>query len=248
MSIQPTNPVPQNSNNGVSNFSGAPASLGQQANAAGMPHGTQTGFDIWGPLQRRKYLVTLFCIIGLVLGGVYYAKTPKVYASSAQLMVTVQAPPRIIDGTIQKDKVSLPSQISLITSELVLDAAAENGLFNEMRTFAEQPFDVLTMKKSMLNVIPGESDGETITIVCRGPDPDELPTIVNQIVASYRAVMIEDSQTDGKKAVDLIQSIASKLSNDKDLDEQDRNQLLENSAWRRRMKRATWSTRIRSCC
>ena len=190
--------------------------------AAGMP--ANQGFDIWGPLQRRKYLIALFCFIGAGLGYLYNAKTPKVYSSSLQLMISTQAPPSLVDGNFQLAQVSLPKHATLASSELVLSNAASSGRFDKMKTFSDTAYPVVALR-SMLRVIQGEK--ETMTIVCSGPDPDELPAILNQVVDSYEKIIDEDSQSNGKQMMGLIQKLSDNISDEKDDADAERIRLLK---------------------
>jgi len=125
------------------------------------------GFDIWGPLERRKYLIALFSIIGAILGYVYYVNCPKVYSSNALLMISTQRPPSLIDRELRNDKQSLDKHVSLIASELVLRRAVDRGNLDGMKTFSESAYPVGALKE-MLRVVPIST--ETLSIVCTGPD------------------------------------------------------------------------------
>jgi capsular exopolysaccharide synthesis family protein len=190
----------------------------QKAPSNPLLNGVQAqGFDIWGPLQRRKYLITLFCLIGAALGYLYYLKTPKVYASSTQLMITTQAPPSLVEGNVQLDKVSLSKHASLLSSELVLGNASVSGSFSSMETFRENPFPIISLKEDMIRVV-SDTD-ETLQLVCMGPNKDDLPIILNRIVDAYKKIIIEDSQTIGQQTSDLVEKLATKLSDEKQGDE-----------------------------
>ena len=177
----------------------------------------QQGLDIWGPLQRRKYLIALFCLIGAGLGYLYYSKTPKIYLSSTQLMISTQAPPTVVDGNFQMDKVSLTKHSSLLESELVLINASKTGKFSTLKTFKDIPeVFIVEALKEMISIF-SETD-ESLLIVCNGTEQDELPVILNQVVAAYKKIIIDDSQTIGQQTVDLVQKLASNLTDEKQRD------------------------------
>jgi len=183
------------------------------------------GIDIWGPLQRRKYLIALFSIVGAVLGYFYYINCPKVYSSNALLMITTQRPPSLIDGSLSHDKESLDRHVSLIASELVLKRAVDKGNLDGMETFEDSTYPIGTLKE-MLRVVPVSN--ETLSIVCTGPDRDELPAILDEIIKSYNSEIEKDSKTDGQKAKDYIKTFADKLTDDKQDKEIERSQLWAN--------------------
>ena len=189
----------------------APSYSPTQAVPAAM-NGGQGGFDIWGPLQRRKYLIALIAMVGAGLGYVYYLNSPKTYSSSTRLMITTQAPPTLMDGNIRFNKESLDKHASLVSSELVLDAASRKGKFENLPIFKDSPYPVAQMR-SMIRVVPETK--ETLSIVCTGTNPDDLPVVLGQIVSSYQEIIREDSQAFGQKTVELIQKLANRLTDEK---------------------------------
>ncbi len=205
-----SHPIATNGNSvSVPNTSG---SFGSNAVPPALLGPSQTGFDIWGPLQRRKYLIALFCLIGAGLGFLFYSKTPKTYSSATQLMITTHAPPSLVDGDVRMDQVSLSKHSSLVSSELVLANASRDGKFETMKSFDETSYPVGQLKQ-MITVVPGEK--ETLTIVCSGPDPDELPVILNQIVVAYEEIILEDSEDIGAETLALVKQLANSLADEK---------------------------------
>jgi capsular exopolysaccharide synthesis family protein len=219
MTLLPTSPVsPSNANN----LQPSPAAVSPYVSTPTTQTTPSGGFDIWGPLQRRKYLIALFSIIGAIFGYFYYINCPKVYSSNALLMITTQAPPSVMGSEFRADKDSLDKHASLIGSELVLRNASDRGNFDNMRSFADSNYPVGSLKE-MLRVVPISK--ETLSIVCNGPDPDELPSILNEIIASYRNEIEEDSKTDGQIAKQYIEQVSDKLSDDKEDAETERSNL-----------------------
>ena len=47
----------------------------------------ETGFDFWGVLRRRKWLVFLGLLAGLAVGGIYNSQAEKVYESSSTITI-----------------------------------------------------------------------------------------------------------------------------------------------------------------
>lgn len=210
MTLLPPSPLSSHEANSLQSVA---APIANTINPAPAPSQAAGGFDIWGPLQRRKYLIALFSIIGAICGYFYYINCPKVYSSDALLMITTQTPPTLIDREMRNDKQSLDKHVSLIASELVLNRAVDRGNLNGMKTFEDSVYVVGTLK-NMLRVMPVSK--ETLSIVCTGPNREELPNILAEIIASYNTEIERDSKTDGQKAKDYIQTFADKLSNDKE--------------------------------
>ena len=219
MTLLPTSPVPSQN---ATSLQPAAAPIANAYSPAPVQNPSASGFDIWGPLERRKYLIALFSIIGAVIGYVYYVNCPKVYSSNALLMITTQSPPSLIDRQYRHDKQSLDKHISLIASELVLDRAVDRGNLDSMETFADSIYPVGDLKE-MLEVVPVSE--ETLSIICTGPDQDELPNILGEIISSYNTEIEKDSRNDSQKVKDHIQSFTDKLSDDKENAETERSNL-----------------------
>ena len=219
MTLLPPSPV---SSPNATSLQPAPAPIANTFSPASAQAQASGGIDIWGPLQRRKYLIALFSIVGAVCGYFYYVNCPKVYSSNALLMITTQNPPSLIEANLRNDQESLDRHISLIASELVLNRAVDKGNLSGMQTFKGSTYPVGTLKE-MLRVVPISK--ETLSIVCTGSEQDELPAILGEIISSYNSEIEKDSKDDGQKAKDLIQSFANKLSDDKEDAETERSNL-----------------------
>lgn len=172
------------------------------------------GFDIWGPLQRRKGIIILLCLIGAAVGYLNFTKTPKTYQSSLRLMITTQAPPSIVNGDLKLKSDSLTKHASLITSELVLNQAVESGALQRLPTFRGVGYPVGKLKQ-MVRVGSSGNNSETMTLSCSGSQPHDLPTILNQVVEAYRRNLADDSKAFGEESTDLIKELSEQLSNEK---------------------------------
>ncbi len=219
MTLLPPSPLSSHEANSLQSVA---APIANTINPAPAPSQAASGIDIWGPLQRRKYLIALFSIIGAVCGYFYYINCPKVYSSNAVLMITTQTPPTLIDREMRNDKQSLDKHVSLIASELVLNRATEQGGLSGLKTFEDSVYPVGTLKE-MLRVVPISK--ETLSIVCTGPNREDLPNIIMEVIGSYNIEIAKDSETDGKKAKDFIQTFADKLSRDKETAESELSRL-----------------------
>ena len=185
-----------------------------QMRVLGTDAAVQPAFDFWGLLQRRKYLIALFCLIGAGLGYLNYVKSPKTYSSNIRMLISTQAPPSIVNGNILLNQNnSLPNHTSLLISELVLSSAVEEGNLDRLNTFS-MTGNPVGLLKNMIRVVPEK--GDTFRITCAGTEPEELPGILNQVVESYRRIIVDDSQTVSEKTVELIEKLAGKLSDEKD--------------------------------
>ncbi len=210
MSITPT---PPNQPTGLMAIQSPANTLVQTGAIPAMVATAQQGFDIWGPVQRRKYLITLFCLIGAGLGYLSYSKTDRTYSSATELMISTQAPPSMVDGNFQINQDSLSKHSSLLASQLVLGSAVAEGKLGTLKTFNDNPNPAGSLQ-SMINI--NALTEETLLISCVGPYPEELPVILKSVVAAYEKVILEDSQNIGEQTIALVQKLAAQLSDEKE--------------------------------
>lgn len=210
MSITPT---PSSQPTGLRTTQSTVNTLGQVGAIPAMLAPAQQGFDIWGPIQRRKYLITLFCLIGAGLGFLYYSKAERMYSSNTELMISTQAPPSMVDGNFQINQDSLSKHSSLLASQLVLGSAAKEGKLENLKTFNDIPNLASTLQE-MIDI--KSLTDETLLISCKGPYPEELPVILSSVVAAYEKVILDDSQNIGEQTSALVQKLAAQLSDEKE--------------------------------
>ena len=48
-------------------------------------------------------------------------------------------------------------------------------------------------------------------LTAKGPDPEELPTILNTVVTAYQKIITEDTAAVGKESVDLIAKFQDRI-------------------------------------
>lgn len=206
----------------ASSLPASPRNPSSNAASATLPQ--QGGFDVWGPLQRRKYLIALFTLLGLLGGYLYYLNSPEVFSSSTRIMVTSMVPSASMleGGQMRQAKESLSKHANLISSEMIFEDAATAGKFQQLDIFKDTTYPAAKLR-SMIQVVTNQQDA--MTLVCSGSNPDDLPAILNQIVSSYQKTVKRDSLAIGQKTVDLIRKLSDKINEEKQDDLNDRDQL-----------------------
>ena len=182
---------------------------------------SQPGVDLWGAMQRRKFIIVLLCIAGAGIGYLRYIKTPKTYSSNIRLQISTQAPPSIVDGNYRlEQKTSLKKHSSLLSSQLVLNSAVESGELGRLSTFKGTRHPARVLKGMIRPVL--DRDGEVLTIGCTGRFPADLPVILNSVVESYRQIIADDSENVSEQTLEYIEQIAGELSDSKAKAEEER--------------------------
>jgi succinoglycan biosynthesis transport protein ExoP len=194
--------------------------------AAGNPRRGSREFDWLGAIIRRKWILLPFVIAGLGIGYFSYSKKQPKYASSLNLMIWTQSPPAIVNGEVMVQPVPLGKHQALLTSQVVLNNAIEKGDLRWMKSFAPK-LDPLSQLKKNLSAEPIEDVDDTLVLTLKGPNAEELPTILFQIVAAYQSIINEDTAAVGKESVDLIAKFQERLVEEKKIAEKRHAELIQ---------------------
>lgn len=220
MSATETNGSPRHAGNRV-----PPASAKRSA-AVGKQQPRTPQYDFLGAVIRRKYTLIIFVIIGALIGYAHFMRQTPIYASSLKLMIWNQTPPGIVDGQAMIQQTSLGKHENLLSSDLVLSNAINDGEFQNLKTFSGSSV-ALPKLKGMLSVTPVENAADTLVLTLKGPRADELPEMLQQVVDAYKSVLNEDRENIGRESVELMRKLEEKMSSQKSSAEQRYTELLQ---------------------
>ncbi|MEI6526624.1 MAG: hypothetical protein WCP62_11395, partial [Planctomycetota bacterium] len=201
-------------------------SIGRGAGGADEP--PMPTIDFYGALWRRKSVILLLSVLGAAVACLIYTQVTPVYASVMRLMLFVQAPPSVINGEIVPQTVSLEKHRVLLSGQTVLAEAVRNGQLDKLSTFSGADSPIVDLRK-MLTISPVGKDlsSDALEIICDGTVKEDLPGILNQVVASYISAIEKDSEISGKESVELIERLQRSLVDDQKVDQDRYYQLLK---------------------
>jgi len=184
--------------------------------------------DFYGALWRRKSVIVLLSVLGAAVACLIYTQVTPVYASVMRLMLFVQAPPSVINGEVVPQTVSLEKHRVLLSGQTVLAEAVRNGQLDKLSTFSGADSPIVDLRK-MLTISPVGKDlsSDALEIICDGTVKEDLPGILNQVVASYISAIEKDSEISGKESVELIERLQRSLVDDQKVDQDRYYQLLK---------------------
>lgn len=184
--------------------------------------------DFYGALWRRKSVIVLLSVLGAAIASLLYTQVTPVYASVMKLMLFVQAPPSVINGEVVPQPVSLEKHRVLLSGQTVLAEAIRNGQLDKLPTFQGADSPISDLRK-MLTISPVGKDltSDALEIECEGKIKEDLPGILNQVVASYISAIEKDSEISGKESVELIERLQRSLVDDQKVDQDRYYQLLK---------------------
>jgi len=189
---------------------------------------TRTGPSLLQVAWQRKSLVLLGLMVGLLLGLLYFAQRPPVYASSAQILVVKKTPVDSIslsqgaDGRYLAMDDYISTQSVLLKSPVVIGRAAQLPDMKELRSFpnvTDQDGELTNVLREALTVTrdsretAGGVPNSVLTLGFRGPIADECPKVLRNVVSSYQDFLNEAYRNVSDKTVDLIMKAHDTLEN-----------------------------------
>ena len=182
----------------------------QRASRAEMGHG---GIDLLGPIFRRKYIVLVFALIGAGLGYLHFVRTPPEFSSSLHVQIESSAVPSSIvnKGLIANGEKNSSIHKTLLAEPVVLQMAVENGKLDKLPMLANSAVPAMEIGKR-LHISKYQGSDDVLELTLRGPNPQDLPVVLNNIVSAYEKYVKEDTQEIGKEAGELVDQLNKQLA------------------------------------
>ena len=158
--------------------------------------------DILHGVWRRKSFVLLGLVLGLLAGALSWHLWAPTYASRVQLLVFKRkAQDRQIAGVspqLPEFEDYLSAQQALLSSPLIVGKAVQDGKLHRLKSLEavspETGGDPAAAVIAGLTVTRNSEDRSghaLLTLTYRGAEPEDCKTIVEAIVASYKAYLAE---------------------------------------------------------
>ena len=176
-------------------------------------------------LWRRKGLLTFGLVAGLILGGIYYARSEPVYQSKAQLLV-VKKRPELLPGagldnrylTMSLADDYLTTHIVIMRSPLIVSRALQRRGLTQLPSLRNHP-DPAGFLSNGLRVTrdtkeTGGSASNILYLSFEGPFPEDCATILKAVVESYREFLDEAYRSMSNETLELINQAKNYLRKD----------------------------------
>ena len=184
------------------------------------------GFDFWGVLRRRKWLVFLGLLTGLVIGGIYNSQAQKLYESKAT--VTIQPRDKIIWNPISKSdqlndlaKFDLRHDQLISENNILFKCLTEHGL-SDLETLRDLPQEQqFTEIRENLVVIQNREEPTKYELQYTSVNPRDAQTILATVVSAYEGYLNEQYQEVTADTMELLNKMCDRLHRDiKEVDKQ----------------------------
>jgi capsular exopolysaccharide synthesis family protein len=170
---------------------------------------------------RRKSLVLLGAVIGLVIGSLYYAQITPLYESTAQVLVVKKRPEAVTGYAAQFSQFEdyMNTHQSLLRSPLVVERAVNEGNLSALETFAGEERDLTEAVIENLRVGTVSKNGDVgaesiLGLTFRGKVPEECALVIQAVLDSYKQFLGEAYRDMSEDTVKLISAARDMLKND----------------------------------
>ncbi len=179
---------------------------------------TESSFDFWGVLNRRKWLVFLGLVSGIALGALYDAQCETVYKSEAAVKIEPKDPlylqmssgsqymlPGAADMTIRHDQ--LIGQYNIV-SRCILEKKLTN--LESFKALKED--DIVPEVMKNLSVTQNKEEDVLYELVFYSSDPEDAETILNNLIDTYETDLEEQYKNETDKVSGLLNSIHTEFT------------------------------------
>ena len=178
----------------------------------------EVGFDFWGVLRRRKWLVFLGLLAGLVVGGIYNSQAQKIYESKAT--VTIQPRDKIIWSLSQGNQYDDLTKFDLRHDQLISEnnilfkCLTEHGL-SDLETLRDLPQeDQFKEIRENLVVIQNREEPTKYELEYTSVNPRDAQTILATVVSTYERYLNEQYQEVSQDTMELLNKMCDRLHRD----------------------------------
>ena len=173
------------------------------------------GFDFWGVLRRRKWLVFLGLLAGLIVGGIYDSQAQKIYESKAT--VTIQPRDKVvfdIDGRdpYSDNKSFLIRHDQLIGEDNILEKCLNKHGLRDLETLRDLALtDQVKEIQENLIVIQNREEPTKYELEYRSTNPLDARTVLATVVKTYEKHLDELYLGNAADTMELLEKMSDRF-------------------------------------
>ncbi len=155
---------------------------------------TESKFDFWGILNRRKWIVFLGLISGLLLATLYQYKTPSRYQSVAKFSIQpkdqnfIRFSQFTLNSVLPSAADVLPQRHDkyLVQPELIKECCDNYNIYTKSSYASMTKSETIKQIIEDLEAIPEKEDPYLFTVYFRAASAADATAVLNNIVETYR--------------------------------------------------------------
>ena len=178
----------------------------------------ESGFDFWGVLNRRKWLVFLGLLTGMLLGGLYHAQCDTIYKSEAKVRIEPKDPFLFnMHGSSNKGMMPTAADLNIRHDQLIGEFNIVKKCLNGNDLMTLKSFENLSEDKIIpevrgnLEITQNKEEQILYDLVFYGPEPDDAQLILNNLIATYQKDLMEHYNDDTGQVETLLQTVHDKF-------------------------------------
>ncbi|MEZ6092687.1 MAG: polysaccharide biosynthesis tyrosine autokinase [Pirellulaceae bacterium] len=190
-------------------------------------------FDFWGILNRRKWIVFLGLVTGILLGALYHYQTAPTYRSEARVSITPKDPSfvrlsKLSNNSVQPDAIEiLPERHDKrIAQPLMIEKCFEEKKLYTLDSFSTlSQSDVIEKVLSDLEVFPDPEDDYLYTLQFTALYPDDARTVLNAMVETYQKDLENEFENENQDTYKRLATMEEQFKRDYNQNSQAINEL-----------------------
>lgn len=169
------------------------------------PQPSDSGFNVWQFLLRRKWVILFGVVVGLGLGYLYLSRQPPVYKTSSRVMLVRRQSNIPIPDIAEDGQFSSPlaTHMIMIRSPMIVGQAIEEQDLNQLGTLAGRGNPV----KAVIDGLEVESVGskaDVLQISFTAGVAEDCQRVVEAVTQTYLTFVSESQQNVSQETVELI--------------------------------------------
>ena len=183
----------------------------------------EAGFDFWGVLRRRKWLVFLGLLAGLAVGGIYNSQCQKIYESKAT--VTISPKEKRIFQMGSGDQYDDSNKFDfrhdkLIAEDNILNKCLNTYGLKDLPTLRDLPFtDQIKAIQTDLVVQQNRDEYSMYELEYSSLSPRDAQKVLATVVSTYEKHLNDQYRQVTSDTMELLQKMSSRFQKEvKDVD------------------------------
>ena len=176
----------------------------------------EVGFDFWGVLRRRKWLVFLGLLAGLAVGGIYNSQCSKVYESRATVTIQPKATQMFqMDNQNQFGESTSSFDYrhdQLIAEDNILTKCLIKYDLQDLATLRDlPPTDQIKAIQDDLTVAQNREEPSKYELEFTSLNPRDAQTVLATVVSTYQKHLDEKYRQKSSDTLELLQKMSDRF-------------------------------------
>jgi polysaccharide biosynthesis transport protein len=175
------------------------------------------GVNVLQVVWRRKSLIVLGGVVGLIIGAMYLARATPVYQSGGQLMVIRKSNSPLMGSTDPRNNYYedyLATHQILIRSPLIIQKAVKKHQLSSLKMFqGSDPTGDIIASLGILRDNSSQAYGGSniLNLTYRGQVPEDCGTVLNGVIDSYKDFLEDAYKSVSSETLTQMTQVADQL-------------------------------------